>query len=131
MNLHVRKYGALCCPDFPPPDKSGRDRTYCCFILYYYLIYVLILILITSSNYHIIKSSHHQIITSSHHQIITSSNHQIRKFCGITISVAPTPYFAIGASYIVISGYSVVSLLLISFFNVPFPTPCIKTTFLK
>lgn len=27
--LPVRKYDALCCPDFPPPDKSGRDRTAC------------------------------------------------------------------------------------------------------
>jgi len=22
-------YGTLCCPDFPPPDKSGSDKTAC------------------------------------------------------------------------------------------------------
>jgi hypothetical protein len=29
--LPVRKYGALRCPDFPPPAKAGSDRTACCF----------------------------------------------------------------------------------------------------
>ena len=27
--LPVRKYGALRCPDFPPPDPSGSDKTTC------------------------------------------------------------------------------------------------------
>ena len=27
--LPVRKYDALCCPDFPPPDKSGSDKAAC------------------------------------------------------------------------------------------------------
>src|ERR1035437_7450783 len=28
-SLPVRKYGALCCPDFPPRHRRG-DRTNCC-----------------------------------------------------------------------------------------------------
>src|SRR5664279_3266075 len=28
-SLPVRKYGALCCPDFPPRQRRG-DRTNCC-----------------------------------------------------------------------------------------------------
>jgi len=28
-DLPVKKHGALRCPDFPPPDKTGSDKAAC------------------------------------------------------------------------------------------------------